>query len=173
MYIELCEYDEVSIFTHMTHKLYEYHHFLVFFLIHVFLIVLLQDTCGHIEEVKSVTSRKLQVPCAVPPPVPANHGSRCVSEEVPGLFRMLSDHVQTTTFSWVLLRVNTLISAISSLSSTSEAIPELSRHVSGKSGHQEPGDPGSQARRHPRFCSHAPGLLHDSGRDRVQHYSRR
>lgn len=59
MYIELCEYDEVSIFTHMTHKLYEYHHFLVFFLIHVFLIVLLQDTCGHIEEIKSVTSRKL------------------------------------------------------------------------------------------------------------------
>lgn len=98
---------------------------------------------------------------------------RCVSEEAPGLFGMLSDHVQTT-FSWVRLRVNILISSISSLSSTSEAtIAGLSRHVSGKSGRQEPGDPSSQARRRPRFCSHAPGLLHDSGRDRVQHYSRR
>lgn len=133
-----------------------------------------QDTCGcsHIEEVKGATSAEnYKSHVQFRPLFQPITALRCVSEEAPGLFGMLSDHVQTTTFSWVRLRVNLLISSISSLSSTSEAtIPGLSQHVSGESGHQEPGDPGSQARRHPRFCPHAPGLLHDSGRDRVQHY---
>lgn len=39
MHIELGEYDELTIFTHMTHKLYEYHHLSTFFLIHVFFLL--------------------------------------------------------------------------------------------------------------------------------------
>lgn len=52
------------------------------------------------ESQKRYMSRKLQVPCAVPPPLLANHGSpRCLGGSA-DLFRMLSGHVQTKTFSW-------------------------------------------------------------------------
>lgn len=103
MHIELGEYDELTIFTHMTHKLYEYHHLSIFFLIHVFFFYcsFTQDICGcNIEEVKRATSTenyKSHVQCR--PLFQPITALRCVSEEVPGLFRMLSDHVQTTTFS--------------------------------------------------------------------------
>lgn len=66
-----------------------------------------------------------------------------------------------------------VISFISSTSTPEVTLSGLRRNVRGKSDHQEPGDPGCQTRHRPRLCSHAPGLLHDSGRDCVQHDSRR
>lgn len=54
----MCEYDEVTIFTHMTHKLYEYHNFSVFFLIHVFFL----------EKVKELHQQKTTSPmCSAAP----------------------------------------------------------------------------------------------------------
>lgn len=81
----------------MAHKLYKYHDFILFFLIHVFLIC---SFTGYIEEVQRTTSAenyKSHVQCR--PLFQPITALRCVSENVPALFRMLSDHVQKITFS--------------------------------------------------------------------------
>lgn len=45
------------------------------------------------------------------------------------------------------------------------------RDVSGRPGHQEPGYPSRQAGRYPRRCAFAKRLLHDPGRNSVQHHA--
>lgn len=45
------------------------------------------------------------------------------------------------------------------------------RDVSGRPGHQEPGYPRRQAGRYPRRCAFAKRLLHDPGRNSVQHHA--
>lgn len=112
-------------------------------------------------------SRKLQVPGAAPPPVPANHSSPlCFG----GSDRLVWDVLWPRADS--RLPLSSRVALISS--ATPEApVPGPSGHVSGRPGHQEPGDPGRPPRRRPRRCAHAPGLLHHPGGDRVQHHPRR
>lgn len=142
--------------------------FLLFFWGHLWMwsrVAIGEDTEASAENYKSQAQRR-----PLFQPITA---LRCVLAEVTGVFGAISGHVQAATCPRVRLRV-ALVSSVSSSSAAPEAtVPGLSGHVSGGPGHREPGDPGSEARRRPRLRAHAPGLLHDPGRDRVQHDSRR
>lgn len=119
---------------------------------------------------RTTTPRCCDAPCFQP------ITALCVaSEEVATLFWTLAGHVEARGNCCGLtaarkLRIFTSSSAALSATTRSD-FPRQVRDVRGEPDHQEPGYPGRQAGRHPRLCSHAPGLLHDSWRDYVQHYA--
>ncbi len=130
---------------------------------------------------------KLQLPHVVTPPVFSQSqlsAPRVVLKEGPRLFWMCSDHVEARTSLRSGLELYNLSPALHGAPeesfpprlwrlSSANSRPGVVRDVRGRSDHQEPGYPGRQAGRHTRCCSHAPGLLHDSRRDSVQHHARR
>lgn len=98
---------------------------------------------------------------------------RVVLEEVATLFWTFRGHVEDRGNSSALrLRLHVLLRR-SLRDARKKTSPRRCRDVRGEPDHPEPGHPGRAAGRHPRLRAHAPGLLHDSRRDYVQHDARR